>query len=116
MWEKGKAGRAIGVGRRKGTPNKATTEIRALTRTLFDRNYFAGLKRRMEKGRLPPMLECKLLAYAYGEPKQTVDIPALTEISEALARKVVHEFHPGPTTGASRITGTTGTGLADVAS
>lgn len=36
-----------------------------------------------------------------GKAPLTVDVPQLGAMAEALARKVVHELHPGPTQGAS---------------
>ena len=84
-------------GRPKGAQNKVTKEIRALSAALFDEKYWRRTKIRLNKGTLPPQIEVKLLAYAYGEPKQTLDVPQLAGF-EVWARKVVHELHPGPTT------------------
>ena len=84
-------------GRPKGAQNKVTKEIRALSSALFDEKYWRRTKIRLNKGTLPPQIEVKLLAYAYGEPKQTLDVPQLAGF-EVWARKVVHELHPGPTT------------------
>ena len=90
-------------GRVSGTPNKVTSEIRAEIRDLawrlFDSAYWAATKGRLETGKLAPAIEVRLLAYAYGEPTQTVDVPQLAEIAAALNRKVIHELHPGPTKG-----------------
>ena len=63
-------GRKTG-GRRKGTPNKVTAEVRDAARRLFNDEYWASVKARLDQGKLAPAVECKLLAYAYGEPKQT---------------------------------------------
>ena len=86
-----------GGGRAKGTPNKVTREIRELSQTLFDEEYWIRTRTRLLSGKLAPAIEAKLLAYAYGEPKQTFDVPQLSEMAALLARKVVDEFHPGPT-------------------
>lgn len=63
-------GRKTG-GRKRNTPNKVTTEIRNAARALFDLKYFQTVKARLDEGKLAPAVECKLLAYAFGEPKQT---------------------------------------------
>lgn len=84
-------------GRTAGTPNRVTREIREMTQGLFDEAYWLHTKVRLDDGKLAPAIEAKLLAYAYGEPAQTVDVPGLTDMAAALARKVVDEFHPGPT-------------------
>ena len=68
-----------------------------LAQNLFDETYWTRTQRRLVQGRLAPMIEAKLLAYAYGEPKQTIDVPQLADIAVQLAKKVVHEIHPGPT-------------------
>ena len=84
-------------GRTAGTPNKTTREIREVTQALFDERYWALTRQRVLDGKVAPAIESKLLAYAYGEPRQTIDVPGMTDLAAALARKVVHELHPGPT-------------------
>lgn len=84
-------------GRRKGVPNKSTAEIRDVARRLFDADYWDQLKQRLDRGKLAPALEIRLLAYLYGEPKQTVDVPGVVDAITLLAQKVTHELHPGPT-------------------
>lgn len=84
-------------GRVAGTPNKVTAEIRAAAQQLFDANYFSTLKARILEGKAAPAVECRMLAYAFGEPSQDVNIPQLSDIVTALSRKVVDEIHPGPT-------------------
>ena len=85
------------AGRRAGTPNKATAEIREIVGRLFDADYWESVKQRLDRGRLAPAMEIRLLAYLYGEPKQTVDMPGLSEMAAALSRKVIHKHYPGPT-------------------
>lgn len=57
-------------GRQKGTPNKVTPEVRALAQGLFTKAYWTKKREQIEKGECHPTIETKLLAYAYGEPKQ----------------------------------------------
>lgn len=88
-------------GRRPGTPNKVTAEIRAAAQKLFDADYFAELKQRIRRGKAAPAVECRMLAYAFGEPPQTLETPGMDNLATLLARKVIHECHPGPTKGAT---------------
>lgn len=63
-------GRA-GLGRPKGSPNKATAEIRQHAKQLVeDPAYRASLKVRLEEGKAPHM-ETLLHHYAYGKPVET---------------------------------------------
>jgi hypothetical protein len=57
-------------GRPKGRENNVTTEIRALAQSLFDKKYWERTRAQLDAGTLPPAIHAKLLAYAYGEPKQ----------------------------------------------
>jgi hypothetical protein len=51
--------------------------IRHWARSLFeDPRYQLSVKTRLMKGRLPPQVECKLLAYAYGEPARDITLNA----------------------------------------
>lgn len=81
---------AAGKGRPKGALNKATVEIRVLAQALFDAEYWAKCRQRLLSGRIAPAVEAKLLAYAYGEPKQQM------ELSGTLATQttVVHKHVP----------------------
>lgn len=59
-------------GRKKGTPNKATREIREAARAVLERpEYLAGLQARIDAGSAPA-IEGLLYHYAYGKPKDTV--------------------------------------------
>lgn len=90
-------------GRQKGTPNKATTEVRELARSLFDKHYWTARRLAIREGTCPPQIEGKLLAYAYGEPKQehtlntgiTVNIGYLPTSREPLTIDVSPEPHRG---------------------
>ena len=66
-----KRGRRKTGGRKKGTPNKATTEARTLCRNLVsDEEYRRRFRDRFVKGQLPPRLESMVWQYAYGKPRQ----------------------------------------------
>lgn len=86
-----------GGGRPKGSLNKATREIKDFARAIVEEpTYVASLTRRLVSGKAPHM-EPLMFHYAYGKPKDTVDIPGLLNVAEAIARKCVDEIHPGPT-------------------
>ena len=79
------AGKKTG-GRQKGVPNKATRQIKEELDRLFTPAYFADLPARLASGKLAPQIEAKLLAYKFGEPKQTHEHSGeLTTVS-----KVIH--------------------------
>ena len=62
-------------GRRKGTPNRTTREVREFAqRLLTDPVYEARLKERLFAGELAPHLEGLLWAYGWGKPKDTIDL------------------------------------------
>ena len=66
--------RPPGAGRKKGSPNRTTTEIRESARKLLeDPKYQESLAYRLMKGTAPHM-ETMLHQYAYGKPKDTVEI------------------------------------------
>ena len=65
-------GRKTG-GRQSGTPNKATSEIRAAARSLVDDpEYRSSLRSRLISVKAGPV-EVLLFYYAYGKPKETVE-------------------------------------------
>ncbi len=60
-------------GRRPGTPNRTTHEIRGVSRALLeDPAYVESLQGRLREGKAPHM-EVLLHHYAYGKPKDTVE-------------------------------------------
>jgi len=66
-------------GRTKGTPNKATREVKTFCASLLESaRYQRQLRERVHKGTLPPALEAMLWHYAYGVPRQTVAEPKST--------------------------------------
>lgn len=78
-----------GGGRPKGVPNKVTREIKELARALFDEAYWERCRSRLLSGRVAPAVEAKLLAYAYGEPKQQLEVTG----QDGGPVTVVHEYH-----------------------
>lgn len=64
-----------GPGRPKGSLNKATREFqRACRKLLEDKDYRDALKKRLLAGTLKPQVEVMLHHYAYGKPKETIDV------------------------------------------
>lgn len=63
-----------GPGRTKGVPNKATVEVRELSRSLVnDDDYLVKLRAQLRAGRCAPAVESMLWHYAYGKPKDTIE-------------------------------------------
>src|SRR5690348_11807102 len=59
-------------GRQKGTPNKATAEVKEFARQcLEDPAYQKALKVRLKEGEAP-QIEALLYHYAYGKPRETI--------------------------------------------
>lgn len=62
-------------GRQKGTPNKVTVEVREMARRLVeDPEYQKNLKTRLLDGSAGPGVESMLWHYAYGKPKERVEV------------------------------------------
>lgn len=73
-------------GRPKGVPNKVTQEAREVAQRLVgDPKYQAQLVQRLEAGKLAPGVEVMLWNYAYGKPKEQVDVNVTSPLVEALA-------------------------------
>lgn len=67
-------GRKTG-GRRKGTPNKNTTDVGAVARALVDdADYRTLFKRRLHAGEVAAGVETMLWHYAYGKPPDHVQL------------------------------------------
>ena len=63
-----------GKGRPKGTPNKATRAIQEVAQSLLsDEQYVDALVRRLRRG-TAGAVEPLLYHYAYGKPKDTVEV------------------------------------------
>lgn len=71
-------------GRKAGTPNKATVEIKELAQSLLeDPAYRKALTRRLRAGRAQRIEEL-LYHYAYGKPLQTVEVSGELTIEELI--------------------------------
>ena len=75
-------------GRKPGVPNKSTVEIRTVARNLLENAaYQRALVERLRKGRAE-RIEALLYHYAYGVPKQSIDL-GVTNLADLIvaARK-----------------------------
>jgi hypothetical protein len=80
-------GRKTG-GRKPGSKNKVTLAVQEFTRSLVeDPTYRAGLLTRLQQHKLSPPIEAMVWHYAYGHPKQTVDLGGTVHH----VAKVIHE-------------------------
>jgi hypothetical protein len=62
-------------GRKRGTPNKVTSEVRALAAEIVDDPiYRAKLLRDFRKRRVTPQVECLFWYFAYGRPIDRIAI------------------------------------------
>ena len=62
-------------GRQKGTPNKATVEVRTWARRVVeDPQVQARTLDLAREGRLAPAIHIELLHCAYGKPRETTDL------------------------------------------
>jgi hypothetical protein len=62
-------------GRQRGSVNRATVEVRAVSAALLDDPaYRAALTERLLSGTLSPALEAMLWYYAYGRPTDRVEM------------------------------------------
>ena len=67
--------RGPGPGRPPGVQNKVTVEVRKICTALVnDAKYRDNLTRRLQAGKLPPAVECLLWHYAFGKPKDEIEI------------------------------------------
>jgi hypothetical protein len=67
-------GRKTG-GRTKGTPNKTTGEVAERCRALIEsESYQQYFQHRLQNGALPPALEALTWYYAYGKPKERMEV------------------------------------------
>jgi hypothetical protein len=72
-FQPGKSGNP--AGRPRGIPNKITVEIRQLALELVNNpDYRECFKQRLLKGKLAPAVEAMLWHYAFGKPKDELDL------------------------------------------
>lgn len=72
-FEKGQK-RSPKAGRKKGTPNKKTREIKEFALSILTGpKYVKHVQDMADEGKLPPHLETLLYHYAYGKPKDRVE-------------------------------------------
>lgn len=78
-----------GPGRPKGGLNKTTVEVRNLARAIVDDpNYRESLVMRLKQGTAPQM-ETLLWHYAYGKPKETVEVQGENITIAKVVREIV---------------------------
>jgi hypothetical protein len=73
-FQKGKP-RPANAGRKKGSENKITAEVKAICLAMVSKpDYLTELEVRLREGKLPPPIEKMLWEYAYGKPKETLEL------------------------------------------
>lgn len=86
-----------GPGRPKGLPNHATREARELSRLIVqDPNYFKHLKKRMIAGDAPPAVECMCWYYAFGKPRERVELAADKSLAQLINEAAGYSDDEGP--------------------
>jgi hypothetical protein len=84
-------GKAKTGGRKAGTPNKATAEIKDVARSLLeDPVYQAKLKQRLRDGKAP-QIEQLLYHYAYGKPKERFEGSKGTTLEELVLASMQYD-------------------------
>src|SRR5690242_16832342 len=83
-------GRKGGFGRQKGTPNKATAEMKeAVDRFLTDPDYQDNLMRRIEAGRADH-IELYLWQWRYGRPKVVLEVSGGQSRTREIAKNLMN--------------------------
>lgn len=85
-------------GRKVGTPNKATVEVKELARSfLEDPAYQNNLKERLRDGRAP-QIEALMFHYAYGKPTDKLELAKSMTLEELVLGSMEleeEEMRPG---------------------
>ena len=89
-------GRQAGAGRVKGTPNKTTTAQKAFAARVlgepgtpeFDA-FVDSTRKQLLAGILPPAITALILHYAYGKPKETIEVEGNVTV-EKIVREVIN--------------------------
>lgn len=84
VFRKGQSGNPSG--RPRGTPNKATTEVRELCQRLVtDPAYLETLVTDFKKRELPPQIETLIWHYAFGRPVTRLEVGAARTLEDIIA-------------------------------
>ena len=87
-------------GRKKGTSNKATLEIKTTCRDLLDETYFRKSAHPATQRKCAPQVETMVHHYAFGKPKDRVEIEGTGKITvdqfRALAGLTDDDDHDPP--------------------
>jgi hypothetical protein len=84
-------------GRKKDVLTRGQVKVQQLARDLFsDPAYLANLRERLVRGRCAPQVECKLYAYAFGEPPQRVAIDGAVSSAWCMSTSSAFELAPLP--------------------
>ena len=77
------------AGRPKGALNKATRDVKALcTELLESPTYVRNFRTRLNAGKLAPVVEALVWHYAYGKPKEQIELEAGGTLAEILAGRL----------------------------
>jgi hypothetical protein len=83
VWPKGT--RPPNSGRKKGTPNRITVEVRQLVSELVtDRAYQQKLRSDFRRRKVHPTIEALIWTYHLGKPRQTIDVTATVDVDARL--------------------------------
>jgi hypothetical protein len=84
--------RPANAGRRAGTPNKSSGEIRTFARCLLeDREYRKQLRANLRNLTLDPSLIRMLYQYAYGRPPEKIEFSKTGESMETIVSFYIPE-------------------------
>lgn len=82
-------------GRAPGTPNKATREVKALAQSILEDPL---VQQRMlldaRKGKLAPPVMTMLFHYAYGKPKERVELEVMEELRITITDDLGEDVEP----------------------
>ena len=82
------APRTPGSGRRRGTPNRKTVEMRALmTGLVHDVDYQCRLRQDFRRRRIHPTIEALVWAHTVGKPTERVQLSADVTMSQKLEQE-----------------------------
>ena len=83
-----KGTRYPGAGRKPGTPNKISVEVRQLVSELVNNvAYQHKLRADFQRRKVHPTIEALIWTYHLGKPKQTIDVTATVDVNARLAEE-----------------------------